>query len=85
MANLSVCAFVITDGVETTSSVSASVYPLATFATNYLALVLVKSSLSHRTEDGLSSLAGSVENVTGNCISYSGLSALHDLFSGLYI
>jgi len=86
MANLSVWAFVIPDGVETTpSGVSSSVYPLATMATNYLALVLVKGSLTRRTEDGLACLLGSVENSTCNCISYSGLPALHDLFSGLYL
>jgi len=79
MANLSVCAFIIPDGVEPTSGVSSSVYRLTTMVTNYLALVLVEGSLTRRTEDGLSSLVGSVENSTGDRISYSGLPALHDL------
>jgi len=82
MANLSVCAFIIPDRVETTSGVSSSVYPLTTMVTNYLALVLVEGSLTRWTEDGHSSLVGSVENSVCNCISYSGLPALHDLSSG---
>jgi len=61
MANLSVCAFIIPDGVESTSGVSSSVYPL-TMVTSYLARVLVEGSLTRGTEDGLSSLVGSVEN-----------------------
>ena len=52
MANLSVCASVIPDGVETTSGVSSSVYPLTTIVTNYLALVLTEGSLTHWTEAG---------------------------------
>jgi len=79
MANLSVCAFIIPDGVETTSGVSSSVYQLTTKVTNYLAIVLVEGSLTRWTEDGQSSLVGSVENSVCNCISYSGLPALHDL------
>jgi len=85
MANLSVRPCIIPDGVETTSSVSSSVYLLATMATNYLALVLVTGSLTRRTEDVISSLVGSVENSICNCISYSGVPALHDLSSGLYL
>jgi len=46
MANLSVCASIIPDGVETTSGVSPSVYPLTTMVTNYLAPVLVKGSVN---------------------------------------
>jgi len=46
MANLSVCAFIVPDGVETTSGVSSSVYPLTAMVTNYLALVLVGGSLT---------------------------------------
>ena len=46
MANLSVCAFIIPDGVETTSGVSSSIYPLTTMVTNYLALVLVEGSVN---------------------------------------
>ena len=46
MAYLSVCAFIIPDGVETTSGVSSSVYPLTIMTTNYLALVLVEGSLT---------------------------------------
>jgi len=46
MANLSVCASFIPDGVETTSGVSSSVYPLTTMVTNYLAPVLVKGSVN---------------------------------------
>jgi len=84
MANLSVCSTVIPDGVETTSGANLSVYPLATMVTNYLALVLTDSSLTCRTEDGQSSLVGSVENSTCDRISYSRLLALHDLSSGSY-
>jgi len=62
MANLSVCASVLTDGVETTSGVSSSVYLLTTMVTNYLAPVVAEGSLTHWTEDGQSSLVGSVEN-----------------------
>jgi len=62
MANLSVCAFIFPDGVETTSGVSSSVYPLTAMVTNYLALVLVERRLTHWTDDGHSSLVGSVEN-----------------------
>ena len=50
MANLSVCASIIPDCVETTSGVSSSVYPLTTMVTNYLALVLVEGSLTPWTE-----------------------------------
>jgi len=64
MVNLSVCASVIPDGVETTSGVSSSVYPLTTMVTNYLAPVLIEGSLTRWTEDGHSSLVGSVENST---------------------
>ena len=85
MANLSVCAFVTPDGVETTSGVSSSVYPLTTMVTNHLALVLVEGSLTRWTEDGHSSLVGLDENSVYNCISYSGLPALHDLSSGSYL
>ena len=84
MANLSVCAFIIPDGVETTSGVSSSVYPLTTMVTNYLALMLTEGSLTRWTEEGHSSLVGSVENSVCNCIWYSGLPALHDLSSGSY-
>jgi len=68
MVNLSVCALIIPDGVETTSGVSSSVYPLTTMVTNYLALVLSEGSLTRWTEDGQleSSLVGSVENSTCN-------------------
>ena len=85
MANLSVCASVIPDGVETTSGVSLSVYPLTTMVTNYLTPVLTEGSLTPWTEDGQSSLVGSVENSTCNCMLYSGLPALHDLSSGSYL
>jgi len=85
MANLSVCASVISDGVETTSGVSSSVYLLTTMVTHYVALVLVEASLTRQTEDGRSSLVGSVENLTWNCISYSGLPALNDWSSGSYL
>jgi len=85
MINLSVCAFIIPDGVKTTSGVSSSVYPLTTMVTNYLAPVLPEGSLTRWTEDGHSSLVGSVENSTRNCMSYSGLPALHDLASGSYL
>ena len=82
VVNLSVGASVIPDGVETSSGVSSSVYPLTTMVTNYLAPVLTESCLTRWTEDGHSSLVGSVENSTGYCISYSGLPALPDLSSG---
>jgi len=85
MVNLSVWASVIPDGVETTSGVSSSVYPLITMVTNYLAPVLTEGSLTRWTEDGHSSFVGSVENVTRDCMSYSGLPALHDLSSGSYL
>jgi len=85
MVNLSVCGSIIPEGVETTSGVSSSVYPLTTMATNYLALVLVEGSLTRWTEDGQSSFVGSVENSTCNCMLYSGLPALHNLSSGSYL
>jgi len=85
MANLSVCASIIPEGVETTSGVSSSVYPLTTMATNHLALVLAEGSLTRWTEDGQSSLVGSVKNSTCNSMLYSGLPALHDLSSGSYV
>jgi len=85
MANLSVCASVIRDGVENTSGVSTYAYPLTTMVTNYLALVFVQGSLTHWTEDGQSSLVRFVENSTCNCMRYSGLPALHDLSSGSYL
>jgi len=56
MANLSVCASVIPDGVEITSGVSSSVYPLRAMITNYLAPVLTQGSLTCWTEEGQSSL-----------------------------
>jgi len=79
MVNISVCASVIPDGVETTSGVGSSVYPLTAMVTNYLAPVLTEGSLTRWTEDGHSSLVGSVENATRDRMSYSGLPALHDL------
>jgi len=79
MANLSVCASVIPDGVETTLGVSSSIYQLTTMVTNCLAPVLTECSLTHWTEDGQSSLVGSVEHSASNRTSYSGLPALHDL------
>jgi len=85
MVNLSVCASIIPDGVETTSGVTSSVYPLTTITTNYLALVLLEGSLTRWTEDGQSSLVGSVENSTSNGMLYSGLPALDDLSSGSYL
>jgi len=85
MANLSVCASVIPDSVEATSGVSSSAYPLTMMVTNYLALVSVESSVTRRTEDGQSSLVGSVENSTCNYMLYSGLPVLQDLFSGSYL
>jgi len=79
MVNLSVCTSVIPDGVETTSGVSSSVYPLTTMVTNYLAPVLTEGSLTRWTEDGHSSLVGYIANSTRDSMSYSGLPALHDL------
>ena len=46
MVNLSVSALVIPDGVETTSGVSSSVYPLTAMIMNYLAPVLHRGSLT---------------------------------------
>ena len=60
-------------------------YLLATMVTSDLAPVLIKGSLTHWTEDGHSSLVGSVENSTCDCMSYSGLPALHDLSLGSYL
>ena len=60
-------------------------YPLTTMAMDYLALVLGEGRLTRWTEDGQSSLVGSVENSTCNCRLYSGLPALHDLSSGTYL
>jgi len=73
---------IIPDGVETTSGVSLSVYPLTAIITNYLAPVLYKGSLTRQTEDGYSSLVGSIENSTCNSMLYSCLPALLDLSSG---
>jgi len=58
---------------------------LTTMVTSYLAPVLIEGSLTRWTEDGDSSLVGSVENSTCDCMSYSGLPALHDLSSGSYL
>ena len=66
MANLSVCAAVIPDGVEATSGVSSSIHPLTTMITSYLAPVLISGSLTGWTEDGRSSLVCSVDNSTCN-------------------
>jgi len=85
MVNLSVGASVIPDGVETTSGVSSSVYPLTTMITNYLAPVLIEGSLTRWTEEGHSSLVGYVENLTCDCMSYSDLPELHALSSGSYL
>jgi len=82
MANLSVCAFIIPEGVEATSRVSPSVYPLTRMVTNYLALMLVEGSLTRWTEDGHASSVGAVENSTCDCMFYSGLPPLHDSSPG---
>jgi len=82
MANLSVCASVIPDRVLATLGVSSSVYLLTTRVTNYVAPVFSEGSLTRWTEDGQSSLVGSVENSTCNCMLYSGLPASHNLSSG---
>ena len=78
-------ASVIPDGGETTSGVSLSVYPLTTMITNYLAPVLTQGSLTPWTEDGQSSLVGSVENSTCARMSSSGFPGLHDLSAGCYL
>jgi len=85
MVNLSVGASVILDGVETTSGVSSSVYPLTTMVMNYPAPGLTEGSLPRWTDEGRSSLVGCVENSTRDCMSYSGLPALHDLSLGSYL
>jgi len=82
MTNLSVCGSVIPDGVEITAGISSSVYPLTMMITNYLAPVLSEGSLTRWTEDGESSVVGSVENSTCNWMLYSSLPALHDLSLG---
>jgi len=51
MANFSVCAPVIPDCVETTSSVSSFLYRLPTIVTNYLVPGLTKGSRTRWTED----------------------------------
>jgi len=84
MANLSVGASVIRDGVETMSGVSSSVYPSTMMITNYVAPVLTHGSLTRWTEDGQCSLVCSVENSTWTDMSYSALPALHDLSAGSY-
>jgi len=63
MANLSVWAAVVPDGVETTSGVSSSIYPLTTMVTNDLGPMLTEGSLTRWREDGQCSLVDSVENV----------------------
>jgi len=85
MANLSVCASVIPHGVETTSGVSSSAYPLTTRVANYVALLFVEGSLTRQTEDGQSSLGGSVEHSTCYWMLNSGLPALHDFASESYL
>jgi len=85
MVNLLVCASVIPHGVQTTSGVSSSVYPLTTVVTNYLAPVLTAGSLTQWTEDGSSSFVGSVENSTGTCMLCSGLLTLNDMSSQSYL
>jgi len=66
MANLSVYASVIPDGMETTSGVSLSVYLLMTMVTNYLALLLIEGSLTRWNYDGHSSWVGSIANSTSD-------------------
>jgi len=85
MANLSVCASVILEGVETTSGVSSSVYLLRKMVTNDLTLVFTEGSSTRGTEDRQSPWVGSVKNSTKNCMLYSCLPALYDLFSGSYL
>jgi len=85
MANLSVCTSGIPNGVETTSGVSSSGYPLTTMVTNYLGPVPIGGSLTRWTENGYSSLVGSVENSTCDCMLYSGLPELQDLSTGSYL
>jgi len=85
MVNLSVSVSVIPDGVETTSGVSSSICLLRTMVTNYLALVLTEGSLTRGTKDRQSSLVGSVENATWNCMLYSRLPALYNLSAESYL
>jgi len=47
--------------------------------------VLYKGSLTRQTEDGHSSLVGSVVNSTCDCMSYSCVLALHDLSFGSHL
>jgi len=82
---LSGCAPVIPDGVETTSGVTSSVYSLTAMITNYLAPVLYKCSLTRQTEDGHSSVVGSVGKSTCDRMSYSCPLALYDLSSGSHL
>ena len=85
MANLWVRASVIPEGVVTKSDVSSSAYLLRTMVRNYLALMFIEGSLTRRTEDGQSSVVGSVENSTCNSMLYSRLPALYDFSSGSYL
>jgi len=85
MVNLSVCATVIPDSVETTSSLSLSVYLLTAITSNYLAPLLHGGSLTCFTEDGHSSLVGSIENLVYQHMSYSCLPVLHDVSSGSHL
>jgi len=61
IVNFSVCALIIPDSVETMSGVGSSVYLLTAMIKNYLAPVIYKGSLTRQTDDGHSSLVGSVE------------------------
>jgi len=84
MVNLAVCGSFLPDGGKTTSGVCslASVYPLTIVFTNYLTLVLLIGSLTPQTEDVLSSLVSSLENLVFYLISYSHSPALYKLSSG---
>ena len=78
MVNLSVYARVIPDSVKTTTGGSLSVYLLTAMTANYVAPRLHEGSLTRRTEDGHSSLVGSVKNLVGDHILYSSLPELQE-------
>jgi len=85
MVYLSIWAPIIPDGVKTLSGVCPSVYPSTPMITNYLAPVLHEGSLTRQSEDGHSSLVGSVESLSCDRRSYSCLPALHDRFLGSHL
>jgi len=64
------------------SGVSSAVFPSAVVFTNYLAHVLISSSLTGWTENGRYSFVGSIENLVCDCMLYSHSPVLYDLSTG---